>query len=215
MFIGRGRKAFEAETRSPVPGTRVSDTAGLLSGTRVATPSGWRPVEAIAVGDEVMTFDAGFQPVTALARALLWTPIEACPEELHPITVPAGLLGNRTPLRLLPDTGVMLESDLAEELTGDPFAVIPAHALLACPSVSRTCPEGYAEVISLGFAGEHLVYAEGGALLHCAGGYTAGPVTLDELLAEDAAPAYPHLDMAVARRIVRDLLAAEGPGLAA
>ena len=42
-------------------------TTGLVAGTRIATAMGWRAVEAIAVGDLVLTFDNGLQPVVAEA----------------------------------------------------------------------------------------------------------------------------------------------------
>lgn len=73
----------------------------FTAGTRIATPAGWRPVEAIRPGDLVETRDHGPQPVRWVgARSL--SPFEtlALPR-LRPIRLAAGALGPGRPLRPL------------------------------------------------------------------------------------------------------------------
>ena len=64
----------------------------------------------------------------------------------------------------------MLESDLAEEALGDPFALVPAAALEGVRGVERVCPTDPIEVVSLHFEADQVVFAEHGALLFCPSG---------------------------------------------
>ncbi len=71
----------------------------LVSGTLIATPGGWTPVEALGAGDLVMT-ETGPQPILwAGSRVVGAEEIEADPM-LAPVVIQAGALGNRSELRL-------------------------------------------------------------------------------------------------------------------
>jgi len=142
-------------------------TRGHLAGTRIATTLGWRPVEALAAGDMVLTFDNGLQPLVEVNRAVFWVAEMMTPAAYGSVMVPAGALGNGQPLELLPDQGVLVESDAACDAQGDPFAVIPAQALVGFRGIERVAPRTQVEVITLVFAQDQVVYAEGGALMHC------------------------------------------------
>lgn len=148
-------------------GTAPVRTAGLVSGTKVASTLGWRPVEAIDVGDKVLTFDGGMQPVVRVERETLWKGTAACPKEQWPLRVPTGALGNQDPMFLLPDQNVLIESDTAEEVLGDPFALIPALALEGVSGIRRIRPHRVLEVITLHFETDQIVFANIGALFHC------------------------------------------------
>lgn len=139
--------------------------SGLTFGTRVATALGWRPVEAITVGDQVMTFDNGLQMVVAVTRAIHHPAAGDLPAFAVPIHVPIGAIDNDEPLVLLPEQIVMLESDAAETMTGDPFALVPAKALEGFRGVDRIRGIRPVEVISLHFENDEVIYVEGGALL--------------------------------------------------
>lgn len=142
-------------------------TSGIVAGTKVASTLGWRPVEAIDVGDEVLTFDGGMQPVLDISREVLWRGTAACPKHLWPLRVPIGALGNQDPMFLLPDQNVLIESDTAEEVLGDPFALIPAQALEGVSGIRRVRPHQVLEVITLHFNRDEVVFANVGALFHC------------------------------------------------
>ncbi|MEM8656027.1 MAG: Hint domain-containing protein [Pseudomonadota bacterium] len=145
----------------------VMVTRGLLAGTRVATSMGWRAVEALAAGDMVLTFDAGVQPLVEVRREMFWTADAPVPVAYESVFVPAGTLGNSDDLELLPDQGVLVESDAACDAYGDPFAVVSAKSLEGYRGIRRVAPRTQIEVVTLVFADEQVVYAEGGALLHC------------------------------------------------
>lgn len=138
-------------------------TSGLVAGTRVATRQGWRAVEAIAEGDEVLTFDDGLQRVTRIQR----TRLTRCLRKHLPLRVPANALGNRTELWLMPDQAVVIENDVAETLVGDAFAAIPAAALDGFLNIARAIPTGEIEIITLFFENEQMVFTNAGAMLHC------------------------------------------------
>lgn len=133
---------------------------GFLPGTRIATNLGWRPVEAIAAGDLVATFDSGPRPVTAVTRERI-----AMSRSAPLLAIAPGVIGNTREMVMLPNQPVMIESDTAELLLGDPFAVVPAITLDGVEGVTRLTPTTYAEVIKLHFNDDEIIYAEGGALL--------------------------------------------------
>ena len=156
--------SFVAEDSAPSP--TLNRALGLIAGTRVATAIGWRPVEAVTPGDKVLTFDAGLQTVTRVERSSL-SGGGRCPEHLWPMVVPAGALGNQSEMQLLPEQPVMLESDTAEELLGDPFTLMPAAALEGFRGIYRSRPVGEVEVISICFEHDQVVFANIGALFFC------------------------------------------------
>ncbi len=138
-------------------------TTGLIAGTRVATRQGWRPVEAVAEGDEVLTFDDGLQRVSRITR----TRMTRCLRKHLPLCVPVNALGNRTELWLMPDQAVVIENNAAETLVGDAFAAIPASALEGLLGIERAIPAGEIEIITLYFEDEQMVFTNSGAMLHC------------------------------------------------
>ena len=129
-------------------GLRLSLT-GLVSGTKVATKLGWRLVEAITVGDEVLTFDEGLKPVVRVQSEVVTVAQMAVNPENWPVYVPAGAIGNQTELWLLPEQLVVIENDAAEAVTGDAFAPIPAQALVGLLGIERRRPEMDIQQITL------------------------------------------------------------------
>ncbi|MEZ5685117.1 MAG: Hint domain-containing protein [Paracoccaceae bacterium] len=173
---------------------------GIVAGTRIATELGWRAVESIMPGDKVMTFDHGLREVVQVKRAALWTGRGSCPRHMMPLAVPEGALGNATPMLLLPEQNVMVESDLAEAVLGDPFALIPAGALEGYRGIERITPHQKVDICVLQFAQDEVVYANGTGMMHC-GSIHAG--RLEALL---DAPDYAALPMDMARTLVKALI---------
>lgn len=188
------REAFESSNATAV-------NAGLISGTKVATGMGWRPVEAIAEGDKVLTFDAGLQVITKVTRIRLWSGQDTCPRQFWPLEVPVGALGNREAMKVLPGQNIMVESDAAEDIYGDPFTLIPAEAVEGLYGVQRIPPQDDVEVIILHFAADQVVFAENGALFFC----PAFADMVNAAFAEEARPFYSVLSMDEARFLVVQL----------
>ncbi|MFK7938837.1 MAG: Hint domain-containing protein [Roseovarius sp.] len=155
------------ETTSAYNGGTVGARSGLITGTRVATGLGWRKVEALGEGDMVLTFDAGLQRITKITREVIWNEARACPQRFWPLNVPAGALGNRDALTILPDQYVMVESDAGEDLFGDPFSLIPASALVGVNGIAAVPAQHGLEAIVLHFENDQVVFAETGVLYYC------------------------------------------------
>ncbi|MEM1431269.1 MAG: Hint domain-containing protein [Pseudomonadota bacterium] len=186
-----------APTRAESAGAR-----GIVAGTRIATNEGWRRAETICAGEAVMTFDNGPKPVRSVSRRLCPGP-SAGKAVAQPLVVLApGVAGNGSTLMLLPGQPILLESDIAERLYGDPFALLPATAMSELPDVSSMLSETPVGAVSLIFDDEQIVYADGQALLHCEGARTASPATLDDAVFGPATP-YPVLPLAEARWLLQ------------
>lgn len=182
------------ETSGAYDGGLAALTHGLMAGTCVASNLGWRAIQALAVGDMVLTFDNGMQEITEIRRSTVWLDAPDTAPAMWPVVVPAGALDNRQELTLLPDQGVLVESDAASDMYGDPFAVIPAQSLEGVRGIYRVAPAQQIELIAVYFADEQVIYAEGGALIHCPANTTAldkfieaRPSSYDVLNTRDAA----------------------------
>lgn len=190
-----GFKTKEMNRRSPettgaYDGGLAMVTNGLMAGTRVASNLGWRAVEALAVGDSVLTFDNGMQQITDVRRTMMWIDAPETNAAFWPVVVPVGALDNRVELTLLADQGVLVESDAAQDMYGDPFAVVPAQALVGVRGITRAAPRQRIELIVISFSQEQVIYAEGGALIHC----PVSKMALDHLL-DGTAPCYDVLGL--------------------
>jgi hypothetical protein len=171
-----------AEMTGAYDGGLAAQTHGMMAGTVVASNLGWRAIEALAVGDMVLTFDTGMQEIVEIRRMTFWTDAPDTPSADWPVIVPVGALDNRQELTLLADQGVLVESDAASDMYGDPFAVVPALALDGFRGIYRCAPQQQVELIAVYFAEDQVIYAEGGALVHCPANTTA----LDAFIAPDA-----------------------------
>lgn len=83
----------------------------FLAGTRIATPAGETPVEALAIGDLVLTADGRAAPVKWLGVQTVVS-LFAEPLRSFPIRITAGALGEGLPARDLlvsPDHALMLD----------------------------------------------------------------------------------------------------------
>lgn len=179
----------------------ITGNAGLVDGTRVATRRGWVLVETLCAGEEVLTFDHGFQPIREIQTDLYEAGMR--PGQ-RPVRVPRGVLGNAHDLWLMPDQGVVVESDAVQDHLGDPFAVIPARALDGFRDIAVTPTKSLFEVTILSFARDEAIYIDGGMLAFC-------PLPRDLLGGAVAteAPLYDVLDIAAARDLVDTMIRSE------
>ena len=119
----------------------------------------------LLVGDPVLTFEGGEMPVARVFRSAQAARV---PQPFWPIWLPVGAMENDEPAELLPAQMVMLESDLAEELYGEPFVLIPASALVGWNGIERRAPEAV-EIVHVQFETPQLVFAGRSLLLSCGG----------------------------------------------
>ena len=189
------------EVSGAYDGALALQTHGLMAGTRVASNLGWRAIEALAVGDQVLTFDNGMQEIVEIRRKVFFLDAPETDQAVWPVTIPVGALGNREELTLLADQGVLIESDAAVDRHGDPFAVVPALSLVGLRGITREAPAQQIELIAVYFATDEVVYAEGGALVHCPSRTTP----LDAMM-HGVAPSYDVMGAAGAAHLAQAIM---------
>lgn len=179
---------------------------GLFASTPVATDDGWIKAGRLVAGDRVLTFDGGPREILSLT---MQTISPSVPHAAWPLRVPKGVFGNSNDILVLPEQGLMLESDLAEELYGEPFVTMPAHALEGWHGIVRVRPPQEA-VVQLVFERADLIFAGRDMLLTCPG--------LPQLCASLGAESHTALPLgpAAARHLVLCMIqveSTEGPRL--
>jgi len=174
---------------------------GFIAGTHVASNLGWRPVEALSVGDRVLTFDHGMQVIVEMRRETILISESDQPDAQCPLLVPQDALNNRVAMWLMPDQGVLLESDLAVDAQGDPFVVVPACTLEGYRGIQRASAGQRLELVMPQFAQDEVIYLEAGML-----GYSPMPRNiLETTQPEDGI--YRVLSQDVARELVVNIIA--------
>lgn len=159
---------------------------GMVSGTKVAGAMGWRDIATVSVGDRVSTLDGGMQEVRQVTRSNLWNGAGPCPQILWPLEVPVGALGNSDVMLLLPAQIVMIESDVAEDISGDAFVLVPALSLDGYRGIHRVQPHAPVPVTTLHFATDQVVLSSFGAMF-----FTPAAGAVDVCLLNDL-PASPY-----------------------
>lgn len=182
-------------------GLLITGQNGLVAGTHVASNLGWRAVEALSVGDKVLTFDNGMQRITDIQRETMWMPGQPLPLDGCPVFVPDGALFNRRDLWIMPEQGLLIEADAVCDALGDPYAVVSAGMLDGFRGIHRKPPQGRLDKTLLSFDADQVVYAEGGLLAHC----PRPRLILMDDRADGAIP-YNVLGTAEAQALVRRLL---------
>lgn len=189
-------------------------TEGLLHGTRLAVPGGWCPVEHLAPGDRLLSFDGAPALVVGVQSAEVAGRPQHWPANRWPLRVPPDVLGNSEALRLLPDQPVLLECDAADRLFGDPFVLLPAAALAGWRGIVPVVPGLAEQVFTPILQTDEVIYAAGGALLWCPGDAAAGlPGFALRPERGDGRAGYLPLSLASARDLVT-VLTAEDMGAA-
>jgi len=135
----------------------------FAAGTRIATTRGEVPVEALEVGDRVITRDNGIQRIVWIGRQRFGTGRLAAQPALAPVRIRAGALGDNLPERDLvvsPQHRMLLASPRAHLLYGEPEVLAAASALVGRPGVDRLAPPGI-EYVHIMFERHELVLANG------------------------------------------------------
>lgn len=158
---------------------------GLMRGSRVISNLGWCAIEALSVGDKVLTCAHGMQEVTALRRSPVWTTAQPLPHAAWPLFVPARALCNRVDMHLLPAQGVWVEAEPGTR-DGDAGGTLrPAAHFEGLRGIRRVPPMQSGDVITLFFAQDEAIYADGGFLAHCPAQEGAGAVPVEAIGGRD------------------------------
>jgi Ca2+-binding RTX toxin-like protein len=108
-----------------VTGAQLLNAAGVpcfTEGTFIRTPRGEIPVEALKLGDRVLTLDNGAQEIRWIGKRSLGPRELLAQPELKPICIPQGVMGNYAPLFVSPQHAMLLN---------DPASPAPDTTVLA------------------------------------------------------------------------------------
>jgi len=101
---------------APAPTTEIAlDVACFRTGTRITTPRGPLPVEALGVGDRVVTVSGAVVPIVWAGLRRVDCRSHRRPETVWPVRVRAGAFGPGVPGRdlfLSPDHAVYVDGEL-------------------------------------------------------------------------------------------------------
>jgi hypothetical protein len=134
----------------------------FTAGTQIATPSGPRLVEALSVGDLVMTLDAGALPVRALLRQEALADGQRAPVCFAPGAIGPGM--PLAPLSVSPQHCMLCASPPVERMFGVPEVLVPAKRFLGLPGVAQHADGRPVTYVHLQLA-RHSVLAANGALV--------------------------------------------------
>lgn len=155
----QGKSTYEASPSAPFDRltTDPSKAPCFLRGTRIATPTGARPIEDLVAGDWVMTADHG-------ARQILWagSSVVAGTGLMAPVRIRAGRLGNDRDLLVLQNHRLMVSGAWAELYLGLPEVLIAARHLVDQHSITIE-PQEQVEYFHLLLEGHQILLAEGAA----------------------------------------------------
>ncbi|MBN8899407.1 MAG: Hint domain-containing protein, partial [Rhodospirillales bacterium] len=107
----------------------------FVTGTRIATPDGWTPVERLRIGDRVLLHDGSVLPVRWLGRRRVDCRRHADPARVQPIRVRAGSFGPNQPRRdlfLSPDHALLVDGVLVPVrylVDGTDIAQVPRRSV--------------------------------------------------------------------------------------
>lgn len=150
--------------RLPI-GRAATASMGFPASTCVKTDQGWTAVEDIEAGSYVETFDDGWQPVQAIIRRKVEAAFSGEAYRTKLVRIGSNIVGNTTDLYLPAAQPVLLESDVAEDVFGDPFPIVTAQSLVEADIAEEVLISGSVELFELHFARSQLVFCSGGAVL--------------------------------------------------
>lgn len=149
FYLADGRRFFTPTDGSRLyGGTFVSSTfvttqgtmpVGSLGptcftcGTRISTLEGEMPIEALRLGDRVLTMDHGYQPIRWIGRQV----VEAM-GDFAPVEFAAGSLGNHQTLLVSPQHRVLVRGARTELFFAETEVLVSAIHLVGMPGVTRS-----------------------------------------------------------------------------
>lgn len=159
----KSRKTNASQSRLSGPVSLFS--GGIAAGTLIETDRGWRSVDELCPGDRIMTFDGGLRELRAVSTRRLDSPMG---QVAHMMEVPGGVLDTCSDLSLPADQYVLLDLAAVEASHDSPLALVPAAALEDWNGIRRKPAGDRSLSYTLCFDDEEIVFANTGAMLHCA-----------------------------------------------
>ncbi len=127
----------------------------FVTGTLIDTAKGRIPVEALRVGDEVLTLDHGLQPVRAISIEKF-----RATGDYAPIRFEIGAIDNTEPLLVSPQHRIYLAGWLAQLYFAEDSVLVPAVGLVNDTTIRRA-PSGHVTYVHLLFDQHEIVWGAG------------------------------------------------------
>ncbi len=140
------------------------DVVCFTGGTMIATPTGPCPVEALRVGDTVQTLDGSAKPIRWIGSRKFAAATLARRENLRPVRITAGALGNGLPeqdLLVSRQHRVLVSSKVAARMFGVNDVLIAAIKLTALPGIYVDEAVTEVEYFHILFDAHEVVFAQG------------------------------------------------------
>lgn len=142
----------------------VIEVVCLAAGTLVATDRGEVPVEALALGDRVLTADRGFQPLRWTGRQHVPGAALRARPKLRPVRIAAGALGAGLPRRDLwvsRQHRMLIRSPIVARVCGVAEVLVPAIRLTDLPGIAIDELCETVDYVHLAFDRHEVILAEG------------------------------------------------------
>lgn len=165
----------------------LSTVPCFVAGTRIATPEGEVPVEALRTGDLVNTRDDGPQPVRWIGRRQM-----RAEGDMAPVWIRANAFGRHGSIMVSPLHRILVANAHAELFFGEAEVLIAARDLVDGTDV-KSCPGGVVDYVHLLFDRHQVLWSNG--LL--SESFLPGPQTTHCFEAEtvaEIATIFPELD---------------------
>lgn len=136
----------------------------FAAGTLIKTIKGECEIESLSVGDQVLTMDAGYQPISWIGRRHLNRRDLAKNQKLRPIRIKAGALGPNLPTKDLlvsPQHRVLIASPIAVRMFGTAEVLIPVNKLLALEGIDIDLGVREVEYFHILLDSHHIVWSNG------------------------------------------------------
>ncbi|WP_171128702.1 MULTISPECIES: Hint domain-containing protein [unclassified Ruegeria] len=140
---------------------------GFVHGTKVATTSGWKPVERLVPGDRVRTLDNGFKEVRRISTDTVAIPEQEQNPDNLPILVPSRAAYNGRPVWIMPEQGMALDHSKIDPTTAG-STVVAARLLKDIGPLRAGVPAATFDVCTLFFDEDQVIFIEGGLQAYCA-----------------------------------------------
>lgn len=136
----------------------------FAKGTRILTSNGWKPIEDIAVGDEIVVRSGSTKPVRWIGTRYADLAAFQQNPKLRPVRINAGALGKELPVRDLwvsRQHRMLVQSVIANRMFGQRNVLVPAIKLTSLPGIAIDDEVREIEYLHLLFDQHEIIQAEG------------------------------------------------------
>jgi len=140
---------------------------GIIFGSTVESERGTLDISQVNVGDCLLTFDHGKMPVVEISTSNIWTSDGICIKYFWPFYIPKMVLGNTTPVIIMPEKRVLFRNSILKKQTGNAYVLVPITALAGYCGIKRIVPLKRISSYNVKFSEDELIVLNGGAVLNC------------------------------------------------